>query len=68
MDLEEKEDNQVVVSIPRRGRPPKAVVEAKRKRGKVGRPQGDTGRIAEFKNIISNLENQAKEASEKTNA
>jgi hypothetical protein len=37
------------VSIPRRGRPPKAVVEAKRKRGKVGRPQGDTGRIAEFK-------------------
>ncbi len=49
MDLEEKEDNQVVVSIPRRGRPPKAVVEAKRKRGKVGRPQGDTGRIAEFK-------------------
>lgn len=49
MDLEEKEDKQVVVSIPRRGRPPKAVVEAKRKRGKVGRPQGDTGRIAEFK-------------------
>jgi hypothetical protein len=49
VDLEEKEDNQVVVSIPRRGRPPKAVVEAKRKRGKVGRPQGDTGRIAEFK-------------------
>lgn len=49
MDLEEKEDNQVVVSIPRRGRPPKAVVEAKRKRGKVGRPQGDTGRIQEFK-------------------
>jgi len=49
VDLEEKEDNQVVVSIPRRGRPPKAVIEAKRKRGKVGRPQGDTGRIAEFK-------------------
>lgn len=49
MDLEEKENNSVVVSIPRRGRPPKAVVEAKRKRGKVGRPQGDTGRIAEFK-------------------
>jgi hypothetical protein len=49
VDLEEKEDNQVVVSIPRRGRPPKAVVEAKRKRGKVGRPQGDTGRIQEFK-------------------
>ena len=49
MDLEEKEDNSVIVSIPRRGRPPKAVVEAKRKRGKVGRPQGDTGRIQEFK-------------------
>jgi hypothetical protein len=49
VDLEDKEDNQLVVSIPRRGRPPKAVVEAKRKRGKVGRPQGDTGRIAEFK-------------------
>jgi hypothetical protein len=49
VDLEEKENNSVVVSIPRRGRPPKAVVEAKRKRGKVGRPQGDTGRIQEFK-------------------
>lgn len=49
MNLEDKEDNSVSVSIPRRGRPPKAVVEAKRKRGKVGRPQGDTGRIQEFK-------------------
>lgn len=49
VNLEDKEDNSVIVSIPRRGRPPKAVVEAKRKRGKVGRPQGDTGRIQEFK-------------------
>jgi hypothetical protein len=51
VDLEDKENNSVVVSIPRRGRPPKAVVEAKKKgnRGKVGRPLGDTGRIAEFK-------------------
>ena len=51
VDLEDKENNSVVVSIPRRGRPPKAVVEAKKKgnRGQVGRPLGDTGRIAEFK-------------------
>jgi hypothetical protein len=33
----------------RRGRPPKALVEAKKKRGKVGRPVGDAGRIQEFK-------------------
>ena len=39
----------VVVSTPRKGRPRKADIEAKKKRGKVGRPQGDTGRIAEFK-------------------
>lgn len=39
----------VVVSSPKRGRPRKADIEAKKKRGKVGRPQGDTGRIAEFK-------------------
>jgi hypothetical protein len=42
-----------VVSIPtvqpRRGRPPKSVVESKKKRGKVGRPAGDVGRIQEFK-------------------
>lgn len=37
------------VSKPRRGRPPKAVIEAKKKPGKVGRPAGDTARIAEFK-------------------
>lgn len=34
---------------PRRGRPPKALVEAKKKPGKVGRPQGDNGRIQELK-------------------
>lgn len=39
----------VVVSTPKKGRPRKADIEAKKKRGKVGRPQGDTGRIAEFK-------------------
>lgn len=39
----------VVVSTSKRGRPRKADIEAKKKRGKVGRPQGDTGRIAEFK-------------------
>ena len=33
----------------RRGRPPKSIVESKKKRGKVGRPQGDAGRIQEFK-------------------
>lgn len=39
-----------VVAIPvRKGRPPKAVIESKKKRGKVGRPAGDAARIAEFK-------------------
>ena len=33
----------------RRGRPPKALVESKKKRNKVGRPLGDAGRIQEFK-------------------
>lgn len=33
----------------RRGRPPKALVESKKKPGKLGRPQGDTGRIQELK-------------------
>jgi hypothetical protein len=33
----------------RRGRPPKSLVESKRKRGKVGRPAGDAQRIQEFK-------------------
>lgn len=35
----------------RRGRPPKAIVEANKKpgKGKVGRPAGDNSRIAEFK-------------------
>lgn len=34
---------------PRRGRPPKALIDAKKKPGKVGRPQGDNGRIQELK-------------------
>jgi hypothetical protein len=34
---------------PRRGRPPKSIVESKKKRNKVGRPVGDAGRIQEFK-------------------
>lgn len=33
----------------RKGRPPKAVIQAKKKPGKVGRPAGDAARIAEFK-------------------
>ena len=49
-DLSLKE---VVVSTPtvprRRGRPPKAIVESKKHRGKVGRPAGDAQRIQEFK-------------------
>jgi hypothetical protein len=37
-------------TIPRRrGRPPKSLVESKKKRNKVGRPLGDAGRIQEFK-------------------
>jgi len=44
---------ELVVSAPtaprRRGRPPKSLVESKKKPGKVGRPQGDSGRIQEFK-------------------
>lgn len=51
------QDSNVVVTSPgpvvkqpaRKGRPPKAVIEAKKKPGKVGRPTGDTGRIAELK-------------------
>lgn len=33
----------------KRGRPRKADIEAKKNRGKVGRPVGDAGRIKEFK-------------------
>jgi hypothetical protein len=42
----------VVVLAPqtrRRGRPPKSIVESKKRPGKVGRPAGDAGRIQEFK-------------------
>jgi hypothetical protein len=40
--------NEEVVK-PRRGRPPKALIESKKKPGKLGRPQGDNGRIQELK-------------------
>jgi hypothetical protein len=33
----------------RKGRPPKAVIEARKRPGKVGRPAGDAGRIQELK-------------------
>ena len=36
-------------TIRRRGRPPKALVESKKRPGKVGRPAGDAQRIQEFK-------------------
>jgi hypothetical protein len=34
---------------PRRGRPPKSLIESKKKPGTIGRPQGDNGRIQELK-------------------
>ena len=38
------------VSVPkRRGRPPKKDIQAKKKRGQVGRPAGDAAAIAEYK-------------------
>lgn len=40
----------VIPTTPRRrGRPPKSLVESKKKPGKVGRPAGDAQRIQEFK-------------------
>lgn len=41
--------DQTSVVKPKRGRPRKADIEAKKKPGKIGRPVGDNGRIAEFK-------------------
>ena len=43
--------NEDTVTKPRRGRPPKALVQSKKKggRGAVGRPAGDGARIAELK-------------------
>lgn len=43
--------NEETVTKPRRGRPPKALVQSKKKggRGAVGRPAGDGARIAELK-------------------
>ena len=51
-DSDDVSPNNVVVLAPqtrRRGRPPKALVESKKNRGKVGRPAGDAQRIQEFK-------------------
>ena len=51
-DSDDLSPNNVVVLAPqtrRRGRPPKSIVESKKKPGKVGRPAGDAGRIQEFK-------------------
>ena len=44
-------DNVIVLApqVRRKGRPPKSIVESKKKRNKVGRPVGDAGRIQEFK-------------------
>lgn len=39
----------VIKTPTRRGRPPKSAIQEKKKRGQVGRPVGDAGRIAEFK-------------------
>lgn len=43
--------NEETVTKPRRGRPPKSLVQSKKKggRGVVGRPAGDGARIAELK-------------------
>ena len=52
LDSDAVSPNNVVVLAPqtrRRGRPPKNLVESKKKPGKVGRPAGDAGRIQEFK-------------------
>ena len=38
-----------IKTTPRKGRPPKAAIEAKKHRGAVGRPAGDAARIQEFK-------------------
>lgn len=58
--MKEDDNNTVSINIkdpvleptkPRRGRPPKALVESKKlgNRGKVGRPAGDAARIQEMK-------------------
>lgn len=51
-DVSELSSNKVIALAPhtrRRGRPPKSLVESKKKPGKVGRPAGDAQRIQEFK-------------------
>jgi hypothetical protein len=50
-DVSLKEPSNIVLMPPprRRGRPPKSLVESKKKPGKVGRPAGDAQRIQEFK-------------------
>jgi hypothetical protein len=50
-DLKDVSTNVVALAphTRRRGRPPKSLVESKKKPGKVGRPAGDAARIQEFK-------------------
>ena len=49
-DLSPLKEVELSPTVPRRrGRPPKSLVESKKKPGKVGRPLGDSGRIQEFK-------------------
>lgn len=49
--MEEESTGVVVPKLRKRGRPPKADLEAvkDRTKGKVGRPKGDAGRLQEFK-------------------
>ena len=49
-DLSPLKEVELSPTVPRRrGRPPKSLVESKKKPGKVGRPAGDAQRIQEFK-------------------
>ena len=47
--VQEHEKPKDLVAKKKRGRPRKTDIEAKKNRGKVGRPVGDAGRIKEFK-------------------
>ena len=47
--VQEHEKPKDLVAKKKRGRPRKIDIEAKKNRGKVGRPVGDAGRIKEFK-------------------
>lgn len=49
MEIEGLSSPSLPLSSTKRGRPRKSDIEAKKNRGKVGRPAGDAARIAEFK-------------------